>query len=215
MGDKDWADAWERGDIGFHQSTTNDFLRRFGPLVWGMNPGRVLVPLCGKSLDMVHLAETANAVVGVEFVEQAVQEFFAERELTAVVTSTPPKTYTAGPYTLFAADFFSVAADHTGTIDSVFDRASIVALDGETRARYADHLASLLPTNATVLLITFDYNQSFMAGPPFAVPDDEVHRLFDEMFEIELLDTVNALNDEMRARGATKFDSSAYKMVKR
>ncbi len=215
MSDKDWADAWEHGQIGFHQSETNDFLARLGEQVLGETPGRVLVPLCGKTLDMVHLANTADAVIGVEFVEQAVQEFFAERGLVAKVDATPPVRYESGPYTLFAADFFSINTEHTGEINSVFDRASIVALDADTRARYAQHLASLLSAGATVLLITFDYNQSFMAGPPFAVPDEEVHALFETNFTIEHLETIDALNDEMRSRGATTFESTAYKMVRR
>lgn len=215
MSEKDWADAWERGQIGFHQSETNDFLARFGQRVWGDTPGRVLVPLCGKSLDMVHLRGTATAVVGVEFVEQAVAEFFAERELEPVIERTPPVRYEAGNYTLFAADFFSITIHHVGPIDSVFDRASIVALDADTRARYAEHLATLLRSGAQVLLITFVYNQEFMAGPPFSVPDDEVQLLFGEKFDIEHLETVDALNDEMRSRGATTFESVAYKMVRR
>jgi len=82
MGDKDWHEAWERNEIGFHQSSTNSYLSQFGERVWGQTPGRVLVPLCGKSLDMVHLAETASHVVGVEFVAKAVEDFFTERGLS-------------------------------------------------------------------------------------------------------------------------------------
>lgn len=215
MGNKDWADAWKRGEIGFHQHKTNDVLVRFGESIWGQSPGRVLVPLCGKSLDMVHLGATATAVVGVEFVEQAVAEFFTERELDPVIDPAPPVRYEAENFTLFAADFFSITKEHVGQIDSVFDRASIVALDAETRVRYGEHLATLVRSGAQVLLITFVYNQEFMAGPPFSVPDDEVQMLFAKNFAIEHLETVDVLNDEMRSRGATTFESVAYKMVRR
>ncbi len=215
MGSKDWEDAWQRGDIGFHQNKTNAFLEQHGAAVWGQTPGRVLVPLCGKSLDMVHLASTADAVIGVEFVEQAVREFFDEQTLTPEVDVGPPLRFTAGPYTVFAADFFSIMTEHTGPIDSVFDRASIVALDPETRVRYAEHLTSLLPTGAVVLLVTFSYDQAEMQGPPFSVPEAEVTSLFANSFDIEHLATENYLNDGMRANGLSAFDAHAYKLIRR
>ena len=216
MQHEDWDERWREGRIPFHQHDVTDLLARHGQQVWGAEPlGRVLVPLCGKSLDMVHLAERAASVVGVEYVEQAVQEFFAERGLEPDISAGPPIRYQAERYTLFVADMFDVTSEHTGPIDAVFDRAALVALDAETRVRYAQHLQQMLADGARMLLITFDYDQSVMGGPPFAVPAEEVERLFGDGFTIEHLETRDALSDQFRERGLREFTESAFCLTRR
>jgi len=215
MADKDWAEAWSTNQIGFHQDKTSTYLDCFADEVWGPTMGRVLVPLCGKSLDLVFLADRATAVLGVEFVEQAVQDFFVERELEPTVTTDGPTRYDAESYTLFAADFFAVSQHELGQIDAVFDRASMVALDSQTRARYAAHMASILPSGAKTLLLTFTYDQTRVDGPPFSVPAEEIHRLYDEAFEIEHLETRDVLNDAFRERGLDAMTESAHVLTRR
>ena len=176
--------------------------------------GRVYVPLCGKSLDMVFLAARAGEVVGVEYVEQAVVEFFAERGLTPGIDSGPPIRYSAANYRIFAADFFSVTEQHLGPIDAVFDRAALIALDQGTRVRYAAHLRALLSAGARVLLVTLDYDQTEMSGPPFAVPPDQVLRLYADGFEVEHLETRDALSDAFRSQGLTAMRESAFRLTR-
>ncbi len=79
---EDWGARWRDGQIGWHQSNVTGALEEYGAQVLGSDPGRVLVPLCGKTIDMVFLAENAKAVVGVEYAEQAVREFFDEHGLS-------------------------------------------------------------------------------------------------------------------------------------
>ena len=176
--------------------------------------GRVLVPLCGKSLDMVFLAERADAVVGVEFVEKAVSDFFVEHDLAPDVDAGPPTRYHADRYTLFAADFFAVTEDHVGRVDAVFDRAALVALEPAVRIRYADQMRSHLRAGVKMLLITFDYDQSKMNGPPFAVSDGEVHRLFADSFAIKHLETRSVLEERFRERGVSTMTESAFALTR-
>ena len=215
MTTKDWEEAWSSNQIGFHQDTTSTYLDRFADQVWGEGIGRVLVPLSGKSLDLVFLAERSREVVGVEFVEQAVQDFFAERGLTPSISNDGLTRYQADKYTMFAADFFAVTAEVAGPIDAVLDRASMVALDAPTRERYAAHMAELLPAGARTLLITFDYDQSVSGGPPFSVPSEEIHWLYGDDFEIEHLDTRDVLNDMFRERGLEEMTESAHVLTRR
>ena len=211
MEQSDWASRWSEGRIGFHQQSVSDFLATYAERAWGDGPiGRVLVPLCGKSLDMVFLAERGGEVIGVEYVEQALSDFFAERGLTPAIERAPAVRYSAGAYTLFASDFFDVGLEQVGMIDAVFDRAALVALDAETRVRYAAHLRSLMPAGARILLITFDYEQSEMDGPPFAVSGEEVERLFADGFEVEHLRTREILPEQFRARGLTGMREAAF-----
>lgn len=215
MKQTDWASRWQDGRTGFHQSDVSDFLGKYAETVWGQaDLGRVLVPLCGKSLDMVFLAERAAEVVGVEFVEQAVREFFAERGLSPDVQTSPAIRYSAGKHVLYAADFFSVTPEMLGTVDTVFDRAALIALDPPTRIRYADHLRALLPKRAKALLISLDYDQAEMEGPPFAVSPEEVERLFSDGFRLKHLETRTALEDEFRARGVSAMRESAFALTR-
>lgn len=216
MAYEDWESRWSEGRIGFHQQAASELLRRHADEVWGAGgPGCVLVPLCGKSLDMVFLAERGARVVGVEYVEQAVREFFSERGLEPEVEPGPVARFDAAPYMLFAADFFDVTRVHTGPLDGAFDRAALVALDPPTRERYADHMAMLMPSGARVLLITFEYEQSRMEGPPFAVLADEVDLLFAGAFEVELLGSREIGDARFRERGLERTGEQAYALTRR
>lgn len=212
----DWASRWETGQIGFHQSDITDALERHAERVWGTGGlGRVFVPLCGKSLDLVFLAERAEEVVGVEYVEQAVQEFFAEQELAPEIVTGPPPSYRSGKYTLFAADIFDVGTADLGQVDAVFDRAALVALDAPTRRRYATYMGAVVAPGARTLLVTFDYDQDQMTGPPFAVSDTEVEQLFSADFDVEHLGTRDVLNEMFKARGLTAMTESAFALTRR
>ena len=103
---------------------------------------------------------------------------------------------------------FDVTSDLTGPIDAVFDRAALlVALDAEAPVRYAQHLQRMLTDGARMLLITFDYDQSKMGGPPFAVPAEEVDGLFSGGFTIEHLESRDALSDQFRGAVCTSSPS--------
>ena len=211
---EDWGARWRDGQIGWHQSKVTGALEEYGAQVLGSDPGRVLVPLCGKTIDMVFLAENADAVVGVEYAEQAVREFFDEQGLSPHVDGGPPIRYTADNYVLFASDIFLIDAENTGAIDAVFDRAALVALEPEVRIRYAAHLRSILPVGARILLVTFDYDQGTMNGPPFAVSDPEVTELFGDRFAIERLRTRDVLDDRFRKRGLAAMTESTFALTK-
>ncbi|NNG13294.1 MAG: thiopurine S-methyltransferase, partial [Halobacteria archaeon] len=73
-----WHERWQANQIGFHQDEINPYLVRYWPeLEIGM-AGRVLVPLCGKTRDMIWLRDQGFSVVGIEVSPIAVEAFFAE-----------------------------------------------------------------------------------------------------------------------------------------
>lgn len=215
MKHEDWSARWREGRTAFHQAEANDLLVRYAERAWGHQPRRrVLVPLCGKSLDLVYLASRAESVVGVEFVVQAVVDFFASQSLEPAVDAGPPRRYTADRYTLFAADFFSVGGQEVGEVDAAFDRAALVALPAETRPAYAARLAELLSPGARLLLVSYEYDESRMEGPPFSVPASEVHALFGGSFEIEFLESRDGLTESLRERGLDSVQESAFVLTR-
>jgi thiopurine S-methyltransferase len=211
-----WHERWARGEIGFHRGDVHPLLVRHGAPLAGR---RVLVPLCGKSLDLVHLAGLGCTVVGIELSAAAIGAFFAERGLEpAVTTQGPGRLWEAGPYTLLEGDYFAFsAADLGAPCTGLYDRAALIALPPARRAAYAAHTARLLAPDVWGLVITLDYPQEAMAGPPFAVPEAEVRALYDPWAGVAALEREDALAAEPRfaERGLTRLHQTAWALARR
>jgi len=208
-----WLERWERAEIGFHQDEVNPYLLKYWGEVKTAKGGEVFVPLCGKSLDMLWLREQGHDVLGVELSPIAVRDFFAESNLTLTHTSEGHfDQCKADGIRILCGDFFDLTREHLSRVGAVFDRASLVALPPEMRERYARHLAESLPAGTQVLLVTFDYPQEEMQGPPFAVSAEEVRALYEQCAEIRLLEQVDILDREPRfkARGVTRMQENIF-----
>lgn len=173
-----WIDNWREGKTGFHQSTVNPALKNFWPK---QPPGSsVLVPLCGKSLDMLWLEQQGLEVTGVEIAEQAVLEFCHENGQAFSVNHRPEYiSYRLRDryIRLIVADFIEFAEHYSGErFDSLYDRAALVALPRELRKPYVQACEKLLSDAATGLVVTLEYEQELMQGPPFSVPAEEAQR---------------------------------------
>ena len=70
---KDWLDRWREGNIGWHQNEGNKGLQQYWPKL--PNSSRVLVPLCGKTVDMAWLNRKGMDVTGVEISATAAKTF--------------------------------------------------------------------------------------------------------------------------------------------
>ena len=173
-----WHNKWEKGETGFHQSTTHAMLERFASEAGFTASRRILVPLCGKSHDMTWLLERGCEVVGAELSQTAVEQYFAELNTTPNIEQFDNLLrYSARNITLFCGDFFTLTGKLTGHIDAVYDRAALVALPQPMRIAYSQQVFKLAP-EATQLLITFEYDQAAIAGPPFSVSPAEIEQLY-------------------------------------
>lgn len=213
-----WQERWDRGEIGFHLKDVNPFLRRHWPALELETDSCVLVPLCGKSLDLAWLAGQGLRVLGVELSEKAVEAFFAERDLVPEVTQQGVfRVYRSESIEIFCGDFFALTARDLGDCHALYDRAALIALPEDMRRRYVAHLTAILPTHCQALLVTLDYPQEQMDGPPFAVGDELVHQLYDADWHVELLDQVDALagNWKFIERGLTRLEERCYRLRRR
>jgi thiopurine S-methyltransferase len=173
---EDWIARWRDGRIGFHEGQVNAFLERHVARFAGCR--RVFVPLCGRAEDLAFLAAHGHEVVGVELAEQAVREFFDMHALVPAVTTRGAFVeYRAGAITIFVGDFFATTPALIGPIDAHYDRAALIALPPDLRLRYIAHLRGLVPVRAPSLVITLEYDQQRMTGPPFAVLEPELRSL--------------------------------------
>lgn len=210
-----WHRRWQKNEIGFHLNTVNPLLVRYWPRL-ALEPGaRVLVPLCGKSHDLRWLAGQGHAVLGVELSEIAVRDCFAEAGMSAVVeTDGPFQRHHQHALAILQGDFFQLDRTVLGQVDCVYDRAALIALPADMRSRYVSHLRQLLPAGTPILLVTLEYDQALMNGPPFAVSEAEVRALYQGAdVELWLRSEVLADNPRFAARGLSYLNECVYRVI--
>ncbi|MEJ2059725.1 MAG: thiopurine S-methyltransferase [Gammaproteobacteria bacterium] len=210
-----WHDRWTHNEIGFHQQQFNLHLQQHWTSLKAEYGSRVFVPLCGKSLDLLWLAGEGHRVLGVELSPIAVEAFFEENNLTPNVESFSNFTiYRLDEIEILCGDFFDLVPDDLQGVQAVYDRASLIALPPEMRALYAVHMRRLLKPGVSELLITLDYPQEEMQGPPFSVTEAEVRALYSEGFEMETIDNLDVLaeNERFRERGLSRLNELVFRL---
>ncbi|MFZ5522810.1 MAG: thiopurine S-methyltransferase [Pseudomonadota bacterium] len=213
-----WLERWDRGEIGFHQDEVNPYLIQYWQQLHLARDSVVFVPLCGKSRDMLWLRQQGYRVLGVELSAIAVQAFFKENGYI-------PQHAGKGKFDcceadgirILCGDFYDLRKDELANVNAVYDRASLIALPPEMRESYARHLAEILPPAAQILLVTVDYPQAEMQGPPFSVTPDEVTALYRGYAEVRLLARLDVLakNPRFRERGLSRLQECIFLLTLR
>lgn len=186
-----WHQKWERGDIGFHRNEANPLLtEHFGKLNLAKG-SRVFLPLCGKSRDCEWLLARGYRVVGAELSELAITALFKELSVAPEISKIGKLTrYSAKDIDMLVGDVFDVTAEYLGEINAIYDRAALVALPAPIRQKYTSHLMNI--TNAAPqLLISYEYNQQVMDGPPFSVNEHEVKQHYGATYHLQSVDIKN------------------------
>lgn len=188
-----WHQRWAANEIGFHRSQPNPLLIAYFNALALTKGSRIFVPLCGKTLDIAWLLSNGYLIAGAELSELAITQLFAELGIEPTITELGTiKHYSATDIDIFVGDIFDLTRKILGPIDALYDRAALIALPENMRARYTKHLIDI-SRNAPQLLITFEYDQTLMQGPPFAVSPDEVRRHYEDSYEILSLATSDVM----------------------
>lgn len=186
-----WHQKWKRGEIAFHEGEANRFLTdHFDKL--NLAPGsRIFLPLCGKTRDAAWLLARGCRVIGAELSEIAIIELFAELGLQPAVSKAGTLTrYSNMDIDILVGDIFDVTAEFLGPVDSIYDRAALVALPARMREQYTSHLMAITDT-APQLLISYEYNQQLIDGPPFSVSEDELKQHYGATYRLQSLECRN------------------------
>jgi thiopurine S-methyltransferase len=164
---------------------------------------------------MIWLLQQGYPVTGVEISRVAVEAFFIENDIMPAISR-------AGAFIrcvfenleVLCGDFFALTKADIGEISSIYDRAALIALPADMRRDYITHLTRLLAGTNRGLLITLDYNQEEMSGPPFSVPDGEVRQLFERLCPVQRLCSTDVLDEHERFRetGLTRLTEQAYRL---
>lgn len=213
-----WQARWARDEIGFHLDEVNPYLLRYWSQLSAQPGERVLVPLCGKTLDVRWLAAQELQVLGVELSRKAIEDFFAEQGLQPQIEEQGAFVrFRAETIELWCGDFFALTAADVEQCHLFYDRAALIALPLEMRQRYVAHLQAILPQVCRGLLVTLDYPQEQMNGPPFAVPAEQVQAFYADGWDVRLLAKEDVLGENWRflQRGLTRLEELVFSVRRR
>lgn len=213
-----WHERWAVNQIGFHQSEVNPYLVELWPQM-KVKPGeRVFVPLCGKTIDLHWLLRQGLHVVGAELSEKAVAAWFSESGLTPSIEERGGfKVYRHGACEIWCGDFFALRASDIGECSAFYDRAALIALPPEMRWQYVEQLNRLMAEDACGLLITLEYEQTQVAGPPFSVDEDEAQQLLSVQWRLKKVGEWDVLEQSAKFKkaGAARLMEGAYRVFRR
>ncbi|XP_068682652.1 probable thiopurine S-methyltransferase [Montipora capricornis] len=207
-----WKKRWEVNSIGWHRDEVNKMLQKYlDELTGGRSSVRVFVPLCGKSLDMLWLAEQGHNVVGVELSKLAIECFFKENNLKfsaeqvkLVAAVDPVDVYkcTEKPVTIFSCDLFALSEEDVGgRFDAIWDRGSLSAMQpavGDRGKRYTKKMRSLLADDGNYLLESHYYELDRGNSPPASISIELRNEIFGEDFVLRELEVEKFRRDEAR-----------------
>lgn len=123
------------------KSEDPDYLKKVDPILMknikqltaGRSNLRIFVPMCGKTPDMLWLAEQDHGITGVEINARYIKAFFRNAELEYTLRSeqfTPKKkvnVYEAKgtDITLYQCDIFDYNVEVSGQFDAIWDQSAI------------------------------------------------------------------------------------------
>ncbi len=184
MNEDFWINKWQKGEIGFHQAKYHPAVEKFAAR---FTPGTVLVPLCGKTLDMLYFSSLGQSVIGVELSPIACRDFFIENGIKFTEKSVKDfVVFESESITLWCGDFFKLPQDVWNSVTGIYDRAALVALPEDIRQKYAAEITKRRVAPVEILLISFEYPQGSIQGPPFSVPETEIRNIY-KAFESKLI----------------------------
>ncbi|HKJ30390.1 MAG TPA: thiopurine S-methyltransferase [Balneolales bacterium] len=208
-----WRSKWKKGQTGFHSPIVNPNLKKFWPEFSVKNKGTVLVPLCGKSLDMLWLRDMGYKIIGVEISEIACHDFFEENKLSYQKRSFASfSIFEGNNISIWQGDFFKLVSSYIPKLVGIYDRAALVALPEPKRLQYSKKILALSSDFTHIFLHTFEYPDNEMKGPPFSVSEKEIHVLYGKNFQIERLKSVDILsnNEKFQKRGLSELMEKIY-----
>lgn len=197
-----WQQSWRDGRMAFHQAEVNPLLAHYWSSLGLPAGSTVFVPLCGRSLDLVWLAEQGHQVIGCELSPVAVRDFFRLQRVQPRRTKQGALTlWQHGAIRIYCGDFFALTPEHLGTIAAVYDRAALTALPESARSGYVEHLRRLTPENCPVFLLTAEDPEEGETDDRFPEISSEITHLYRARFAIDLAHSERRLETRREADG--------------
>ncbi len=141
----------------------------------------MLVPLCGKSVDLLWLARQGLLVTGVELSPIAARAFFEDAGLMFETSEQDGFQWFRGMDSGIAIACGNYFGFTDRPFDALYDRAALSAISPRKRPEYARHTQGLLKPGAFRIMVTLEFDDSNYEGPPYPVWPDEVKAYWSDL----------------------------------
>lgn len=212
-----WKKRWEDNHIGFHRQEVNPQLEKLWDRLDISRNDSVLVPLCGKSIDLLWLAQRHTQVDGVELSEIAVNSFFKENQLNVQhIDGQDFDCYQSSNIQIFLGDFFQ-APKLKRLYSAGYDNLGLCALSESYRERYAMVLGDMILPSGKVLMNVVEHQPESVDEPPFSISELVMRHLFETDFKVTVVDRVHHADGhpEVKDGKLSYFDDVAYILTRR
>jgi len=212
----EWLSRWREGRIGWHETDGNALMKRHWPRL--VRDSSVLVPSCGKAVDMLWLASQGLKVTGVEISDIAARQFFVDNDLEyEVIEADAVECYqsTAAPVRIVRGDYFDLDGDGIDgcPFDALYDRGALVAVPPADRPRYVEQTRRLLAPDAFRLVISMTYDDTRVSGPPYSIEPDELLGYWDDLDCVNSRNALDESPEKFRRAGLNEVVESVWTPV--
>jgi len=197
-----WEAEYANGDSSWHRDSVNEKLLSHMEELVGPSAGRngqvqgqaILVPLCGRTVDMIHLYNQGHTVVGCEWVDSVCTQFFTENNIP--FTKSPIENFEGSLYQsedgrlrVYQCDFILLTAELVQIkFDAVLDIQSLTHINPRDRKQYVRVIRSLVKEEEfRYLLVTIEYKAFEHRGRPHSISYNAVKELFGSFSNIKFV----------------------------
>lgn len=156
-------------------------------MVNGITNPTILVPLCGKSVDLIWLVSQPGVrVIGIEGVIDAIEQFQLESKIELKKFDVDYVS-SDGKLQILLRNFLDTKSLAMDSVNCVWDRAALVAVDPSDRIKYAESINHVLDTEGrfNYLLNVVEYDSTTVTGPPYSISRIDIDLLYSSTFSIE------------------------------
>ncbi|KAF8985869.1 hypothetical protein BGZ46_000972 [Entomortierella lignicola] len=176
-----WNALWEKDIHPWDNPTVSPALREVieeKPISAQIpKSGNVLVPGCGRGVDVFYLGNESRKAYGLDISPIAVQQckdIQAEKGI--------PESHA----TFFVDDFFKFDIP-AGGFQLIYDYTFFCAITPDLRSAWGRRMAELIPKDGVLITLMYPIG-NHTDGPPFAVSEDAYHEQLDANFDALLID---------------------------
>ncbi|KAI0230489.1 Thiopurine S-methyltransferase [Lamellibrachia satsuma] len=197
-----WLDMHKKGQQPWHCQWKHPYLEDKVEVLFGDSgkKHKVLIPMCGKAVELSWFAELGHSVVGIEASIVPIEEFFSDNNFQYSVEGCEQisgQLYKAEgvDIKIYCCDIFNFTKNLESEFDVIWDRGAFGAVDPSDRRQYATLMSSLMTSACCYLSVVNYYGDKAReeaglppTGPPHVIHLDQVQDYFAPSCSVELLE---------------------------
>ncbi|XP_077544675.1 putative thiopurine S-methyltransferase [Haemaphysalis longicornis] len=192
-GEEYWLNEWQQGRAVWQiDGVLELLLDNKDVILAGKKQARVFIPFCGKAHELKWFMDLGHNVVGVEFVEECIREYFSENDLeieeatcpviNCKILQTPDQRLR-----VFVCNFFDFRRECAGLFDIVWDRSGFTAVPERDRTKYASVLKPLLAPGFSYGMWTPIYDAPWFTASPRSTDEATLLEHFGDVAKVVLV----------------------------